>query len=213
MEKEIETILQKNEKVIWEGKQDLNSTIILSLFTSLIIFAVAFFFVYPMMSSATVCTVNGVVKPCGNTVLWIFLALVFFALTSPLFAYLYWRVTKYLITNKRLVIKSGLIGADIRTIEYDHIRSAFVNVGIIGKLFGTGSILMDTGRITQGENSTRIDYDRFKNIKDPYEIYKLFQDRLSHRKEGLHSGRSDYESNQKEYKKYVQDTERMKRKA
>jgi len=94
------------------------------------------------------------------------------------------------------LIKSGLIGADVRSVYYDQIKNINVDVGIIGKILGTGSVLIDTGRIQQSRRGmSKPDYDRFANIKTPYEVYKLVQQRLSTRKESLYSGRADKESN------------------
>ena len=106
----------------------------------------------------------------------------------PLVVYSFQKVTNYVITNKRLIIKSGLIGADIRSIYYDQIRSAFVKVSLIGKIFGTGTILIDTGRITQSgrRRGSKTAYDRFRFIPSPYEVYKLMQKGLlfTHMKSG-----------------------------
>ena len=100
----------------------------------------------------------------------------------------------------------------MRSVYYDQIRSVFVNVGIIGKIFGTGSVMIDTGRITQSSKGrSKQIYDRFSNIKNPYEVYKFVQTQLSNRKEGLGSGRADFEGNKGRYKDYEQETERFRR--
>jgi len=215
MEQEIQTILEDNEQIIWEGKQDLKSAIISSLTGMIFLFIFGALFQF-MTSGTGTCTINGQIRPaeaCAGIGNYISYGLFALALLIPITSFLRYKVTRYIISNKRILLKSGLIGADMRSIYYDQVKSAFVNVGLVGKIFGTGSILIDTGRITQTKNGSRADYDRFSNINNPYEVYKTLQDRLSNRKEGLHSGRADFESNHEEYKDYIQETERMKRQA
>ena len=215
-EKEIQAVLESNEKIEWDGKQDLKSSFVAGFVGLSFFFLFGLIFYLVSNSGSGTCTINGVVRPledCAGFGNYIAYGLFVLAGLSPLIIYLRYKVTHYLITSKRLLLKSGLIGADMRSIYYDQIKSAFVNVGLIGKIFGTGSILIDTGRITQTKNGSKTDYDRFSNIKDPYGVYKILQSKLSGRKEGLHSGRADHESNQKEYKEHIQKTERYKKEA
>ncbi len=216
MEKEIQSILEKEEKVLWKGKQDLKSTMIMALFGSVTLLIIAgFLFFATGDSEAMKCTINGVEKigeDCANVISVAPLVLLGFAILSLIMGYLSYKVTRYVITDKRLLIKSGLIGADMRSIYYDQIKSVFVNVGVIGKIFGTGSILIDTGMVTRTQKGgTKVVYVKFSNINDPYGVYKFTQEGLSSRKEGLHSGRADFESNKEGHKDFIQETERIRR--
>lgn len=213
MEKELQTILEKEEQVVWEGKQDFKSAIVSGFSFALILCAVAL--IIPILTSGGgTCTVNGQVAPmeqCAKGFGYFSYGLFAVAVLILFSAYINYKVTRYVITNKRLLLKSGWIGADIRSVYYNLVRSVFVNVGIIGKIFGTGSIMIDTGRMTQTKHGTQTIYDRFSNIKEPYEVIRMIQERLSHREESLHSGRADYENNPNEYKTFVKDTEKFKK--
>ena len=70
-----------------------------------------------------------------------------------------------------------MIGADIRSVYYDQIRSVYVVVGLVGKIFGTGTIKIDTGRTKSYKKNNRsvTHYDKISNIKNPYEVYKIIQ--------------------------------------
>ncbi len=213
---EIQSVLEKTEKIIWSGKQDLASAMVKSIFAMILMIGVGVIISLVTGNPSGTCKINGVVRPaaeCGKMASYFAYALIGIGILLPLGAYLQYRVTRYVITSKRVLLKSGLIGADMRSIYYDQIKSAFVDVGIIGKIFGTGTIKIDTGRITQTKNGSRTVYDRFDNIKTPYDVYKFLQDNLSSRKEGLHSGRSDFEGNKQKHKEYVQETERYRRSA
>ncbi len=213
MSREIKATLEKTENIIWEGKQDLASAMISGIFGLVILAAIASFF-YFLSSLGGTCSVNGITRPaeeCAGFLKYFVYGLFALAVFSPIGTYLRYKVTHYAITNKRIILKSGLIGADMRAVYYDQIKSAFVKVGLVGKIFGTGSILIDTGRITHSKKGSKTVYDRFSNIKEPYAVYKHLQKHLSHRKEGLHSGREDYKHNRKDYEEYVKETEKMRR--
>jgi hypothetical protein len=211
MNQDIMHLLEPKETVLWNGKPDLKSLLFLAILCSIMIMSIAAILFFNIEPIATRKNTNLGANP--KSVLSIISGVFFFiALLTPLIVYSFYKVTIYVITNKRLIIKSGFIGADIRSVYYDQIRSAFVNVGLVGKLFGTGTILIDTGRITQSrKRGSKTAYDRFRFIKKPYQVYKFVQKGLSSRKEGMHSGRADYESNLEGYKDFVQETEKMKR--
>jgi hypothetical protein len=99
----------------------------------------------------------------------------------------------------------------MRSVYYDQLRSAHVDVGIVGKIFGTGTIMLDTGYVNLGDDNDSKGFDRVGNIKMPYAAYKILQETLSNHKESMHSGRLDYTENREEYKDFVQETEKMRR--
>ena len=91
-------------------------------------------------------------------------------------------------------MKSGLIGTDFRSLYFTEIRSANVNVGLIGKIFSTGTIAIDTGQMVTNKNGTFPKNDYLSDIDAPYDVYRYFQEALSGRQEGLYSGRADREN-------------------
>jgi len=122
-------------------------------------------------------------------------------------------VKEYGITNKRVIIKSGIIGTDYKSIYFDQIKNLVVNVGLIGVIFKVGTVKIDIGKtetyssggvrigaIQHHNVRTRTMYDNLKYINQPYQVYKYLQKTLSHRKESLYSGRADKESNPEYYK-------------
>jgi len=211
MNQEIQHILEEKEKALWSGKPDLKSLMFIAFIFAFLILTLAFIMFFNVEPLATHKNTNVGANPKRFFTI-ISGILLLLSLLVPLAAYSFHKVTDYVVTNKRLIIKTGVIGADIRSIYYDQVRSAFVNVGLVGKLFGTGTILIDTGRITQSRRrGSKTAYDRFRFIKSPYSVYKLVQKGLSSRKEGIHSGRADFESNLEGYREFVQETEKIKR--
>ncbi len=58
--------------------------------------------------------------------------------------YLHKSSTKYAITNKRVIGRSGIISEDFKSSTFKHITSLRVKQGIIGKIFNFGNIIIDT---------------------------------------------------------------------
>ena len=53
----------------------------------------------------------------------------------------------YAITNKRVIIQSGIIGRDFKSIDYDRIQNVSANVGLIGMIFKVGNVNIFTGEM------------------------------------------------------------------
>jgi len=204
----IDNVLERSERKVWEGK--INRKV---MFTGLIIGLVivilisAFFFVKETIDY----TSNGKPKQIGGftigiIVLVVGMLIIFLNFFSNL-------VVEYGITNKRIIIKSGLIGTDYKSIYFEQISQVVVDVGLIGKIFGTGNLKIDTGKtetyssggarvggVSHQSIRTRTMYDTLKNIDNPYEVYNIIQPSITGRRESLYSGRADRESNPQAYK-------------
>jgi hypothetical protein len=85
---------------------------------------------------------------------------------------LVFRNTRYAITTKRVMIRSGFFGIDFKAIDFDKIQNLEVNVGPLEKLYNVGSIRIFSGQIIHTKNGTRDGSDIFKAIQDPYAVFK-----------------------------------------
>ena len=81
----------------------------------------------------------------------------------------------YVLTNKRLIIRSGFIGVDYKSLELKNIISLDVRVDFLDKLVhpNTGSIIFGSAAnsIVNGQNGRNITF-AFAHIENPYEEYK-----------------------------------------
>ena len=115
---------------------------------------------------------------------WFGLAFVF---GPPVYRLLVYKHTYYAITNKRVLIQTGVIGRDFQITDFDQITNAIVNVGLFDILFGrkSGSILVSTaGTFTEvrgrhGSSSIVAAPYTLSHIPNPYEIFKFFK-KISH---------------------------------
>lgn len=208
MNTSIENILEPKEQVIWQGVIN-RKVLAFNLIITLLIIAVISGFLF---SKDTVNYISGSTPKeiKGSTLGIIILAAgLFFTLLN----YFLNLVKKYAITKKRVIIKSGIIGTDFKSIYYNEIKSALVVVGLIGKMFGVGTIKIDLGETQVSSNTTQDSkgishtstsshkvYEELRYIENPYEVYKYFQSSTNERLESLYSGRADKESNPDKYR-------------
>jgi len=178
---EIGKILEKNEKFEWDDKPKY-SAYITSVLIGVIILA--------GIGTAAIMFMK-------LSLLW-FIALAALCLISLIIGQLNYNVTHYAITSKRVIIQTGIIGRDFKSIEYDKIQNASVNVGLLGLIFKVGTIQIFTGEMESystgtGQNRTtgmKSKYDTLKYIPDQYTVLKHLQEHLSERKENLYAGRT-----------------------
>ncbi len=79
--------------------------------------------------------------------------------------------TYYAYTNKRVLIRHGIIGVDYKSLDKKSIGAVTVNVSLLDKMVrkNTGTIMFGSMSSPFGTNANIF---RFENITDPYDIYK-----------------------------------------
>ena len=80
-----------------------------------------------------------------------------------------WKNTKYYITDKRIIIQTGFVGANYQTIYYKDIKNVNLKIGFIDKLLGVGDIYFDLNSNNHSANQS------FLDIENAYEIYPRLQ--------------------------------------
>jgi membrane protein YdbS with pleckstrin-like domain len=95
----------------------------------------------------------------------------------PVYRLLVHQSIKYAITDRRVMLQSGLIGKDFEIIDFDKIQNSYVNVGIIDKLFGggSGSISIDAGRLKSTKYGSRSHPYVLISVDNPYNVFKFFK--------------------------------------
>ena len=90
---------------------------------------------------------------------------------------------EYVVTNKRLIIRSGIIGVDFKEINLDQIGAVTVRVDFLDKLVkpNTGTIFFgsaSTPIVQSDKGNTSLQF-KFADIENPYEEYKRIKDILN----------------------------------
>lgn len=172
--------VEDNEKVLEELKPD---TVVYTLWHLRNIFVVIFVLVW----TAIVVTVSRGFNNFGEVPFQPFkffsliptLMLLFpigFFIISPIVRLFQSSRIRYIITDKRVYLISGIIGTDVQSIEYREIDKLNVNVGLLEKMRNKGTIQLTPDRSYNSGDSRYVEYGhRLIGIDRPYEVYKLLK--------------------------------------
>lgn len=178
--REIDKVLDQNEKVFWEGTPNFWPfilggsiiTTILGLFWMVFLIPFIGLAVYDILFGSHIFGFGILLLPH----FWIGIGMVF---GIPIYQILVFKHTYYAITDKRIILQKGWIGRDFEMVDFDKITNAEVNVGVFDKLFGggnTGSILVSTaGSFTYTRRGATQKPYTFRNIASPYDVFKFFK--------------------------------------
>ena len=155
-----------DEEIIWSDKPKFIPYVItgLGLGIGAIIF-VAFYYAVTM-------NVKNEDGSIGNFN-WLFAALPVVLFLWEFFKKLFsYSNTRYAYTNKRIMVRTGFIGTDFKSIDYDKISDIEVTVNFVERAFNVGTIRFFSGRTETNDGTTTKLYDRWEAIQDPYEVFK-----------------------------------------
>ena len=85
-----------------------------------------------------------------------------------------WKNTMYYVTNRRIIIQSGFLAVNEKSLFYKDMANAQLRVGLFDKLFGTGSILLDNGYF---DYRRRRNYpgNKLEHLEDAHNAYSRIQ--------------------------------------
>ncbi|MSR11412.1 MAG: PH domain-containing protein [Gammaproteobacteria bacterium] len=101
-------------------------------------------------------------------VMWIILGIVTLGITWLLAIYEFLRLkfTEQGVTNKRVIIKTGIISRKTQEMKLKSIETVEINQGIFGRIFGFGTIKITGHGISDFE---------FKGIDDPMSVKRQIE--------------------------------------
>jgi len=162
---EIPKILELNEKVLWEGRPRYAAWMAGPIVLIVLLLFVGFIF--------------------GPVAM---ILIVIISIAELVYFHLAYIVTHYALTNKRAIFQFGIIGRDFRSVDYDQVQNASVDVNLVGLIFNVGTVGLFTGELESYKNTIGPRYDSFTYIENPYATLKLLQQHLSLRKETMYGG-------------------------
>ncbi len=178
--RELDKILNKKEKVLWEGRPKFWPFI---FSRSTLITVVGFFwllFIFPILLMGA--GLGGFGFLWWIVILPFFLIGVVLTLGMPIYNILLYSNLYYAITDKRVIIQTGVVGRDFDITDFDQISNAEVDVGFFDVFFrkNTGSIKISTaGTYTSGEHGIVPSPYLLSNVPNPYKVFKFFKE-VSH---------------------------------
>lgn len=194
MEVSSKNVLEANEQIVWQGVQNRGVLIFFLVLSLAIVFGVGGY----VMSIPTISytSSDGGGQISGAMIGW---GIIIIGVLFSLLGFFQNFVREYVVTQKRVLLKSGIIGTDFESVYFTQIKNLAVNVGLIDKIFSVGTIKIDIGKTetystptttignSQGTSQirTRTMYSELKHISAPYDVYKNIQEALSGRVESL----------------------------
>ncbi len=164
----VEDILSKNENILIRLKPNKKAYILSSVFNmmpfALIWLAFDLTFIIMMFTGVgnamgTAPTIFIAVFMCFHlTPVWIWIG----QIITAVFGY---KNMEYVFTDKRIIVRSGLIGIDFKSIFYADIKGVNLKVGLADKIFKVGDIY-----VTAAEQSAVL-----CDINNPYKIMTSLQ--------------------------------------
>ncbi len=165
----IEDVLNDDEKVLWRGnpnkKSYILSAVVKMLPIALLWLAVDSFFIVTistqMKSGNMPLSMLGFIIPfflIHLTPVWIWIKNIVKSATEI-------KNVEYAITDRRIILRSGVIGIDFKFVNFTEIDSINVKVGIVERMFRVGDIYVNSS-----VNSAVL-----QDIDNPYDIGRKLQ--------------------------------------
>jgi hypothetical protein len=165
---EFDSVKDNDEEILWTGKPKFIPYIFSGLGAGL--FTLAFGIVW-MLTTINFKSDDG---SSASPFFWLFGLL---PLLQGLYVFLNrllsFSNTAYGYSNKRVMMRTGFIGTDFKTIDYDKISDIEVTVNVIERMYNVGSIRFFSGRTQTDEGNTTKLYDVWSAIENPYEVFKM----------------------------------------
>ncbi len=173
VESNINGLLMEGEQLLWSGKPKKNAFIINKSVTmmpfALLWFCFDGFFIGTFVKTGA-----------ANSMLWFIVPFFAFHL-MPVWIWLYnmlsagrrWQNTEYAVTDKRIMIRDGVVGYSYQNLYYTDINSVNLHVGVIDRMLGVGDIIIDSRIHVASGNNTR--GPAILDIENPEEIFRQVQ--------------------------------------
>lgn len=179
MENLFDNILDSDEKIIKVLKPNK-----FKFFWSSVLGAIIFtlFFVGFGIMTVTIPDELGEVAPIG--VLIVIVALVVVLDFLLIFCtYLSYKKRFYAYSNKRVIIRCGVIGVDYKSLDIDMIGAIDVGVGLLDKLFRKNTGTISFGSVASPMTAGGGAAFSFYSVQNPYELYKEIKTVINETKE------------------------------
>ena len=172
--------LAQDEKVIWEAKPLSVYRIYLFITSGVLGFiGLVLFLFYGIYS----------IIPSTGVVLFFSISTVITVLASIIYVELSYRKEHYWITNKRIIMKRGIIGFYTYSIPLEMISDINTSRNWLEKMLGIGSVYVQSlaGQYSGGGFGAEAS---FRGIKNPEEIQKIIFDLIKKKKQGSNDERN-----------------------
>ena len=177
---DIDNLIGKDETVIWKGKPKKNAFIankILGMLPFILLWIC-----FDGAFIAIICLNFDKIPLPGVIGLIVFFAFhlipVWIWLSKIIFANREYKLTEYAVTDKRVLIKNGIIASNYRSFYYHEIKEINLHIGLVDRITHVGDILITTGNNEVAyyvNNQPKYKPEGILDIENPYEVYKILE--------------------------------------
>lgn len=171
----IENQLMPDESIIWKGSPKKSAFIINSAMgmmpIALLWLAVDGFFIATFIATGAAKHMLFFIIPFFAIHLapvWVWLGNIFTAKKR-------WENTSYAVTDKRIVIRNGLIGYEYQSIYYTDIANVSLRVGAVDKMLGVGDIAIYLNAPTMYGSGKKTRTPMILDVEDPQRVFAIVQ--------------------------------------
>jgi uncharacterized membrane protein YdbT with pleckstrin-like domain len=93
------------------------------------------------------------------------------ALVKLVLAYLNWTSSEFVITNKRVILKTGFIRRRLVEIQLNKAEGLIVNQGLVGRMLNFGSVLVSSGGMNNSFGPMDAPFNFKKQSNEALETY------------------------------------------
>lgn len=118
------------------------------------------------------------------TSMWVtIIILAVYLVVSIIMMYLWCNKTIYAATNKRVLIRTGFIGVDYKSLDYTLLGALTVNVSWMDKILRKDTGCVSFGSMASPMTSNTTAKFQFSYIKNPYQVYREVKEIIDTNKE------------------------------
>lgn len=168
---DIDSLLMPGEYIIWRGKPKANAFVLNSS-----VHMMPFALIWLLVDGGFIATLIG--SGAIGEMLWfvipfflIHLFPVWIWLGNVITAGMRWKNTEYAVTDKRIMIRNGLVGYECQNFYYTEITNVTLHIGAIDHLLGVGDIyILSDMYANTGKNAPAI-----LDVESPQEVLSIVQ--------------------------------------
>ena len=171
MRKEIERLINPNEKILYEGKPNKKCFIFESIFNPLLIIAIVWAIIDFGFLTEIIFDGELIMIPF----MLLHLLPVWLYLGGVLFSVKRYNNTEYVITNMAIYVSGGVFARNISTKSFAEMSNIAIHQGIFDRLFNVGDVVATTGQIDKEGNSVTVSLDSISDYTEIYHLVKKLQ--------------------------------------
>lgn len=171
MRKEIERLINPNEKILYEGKPNKKCFIFESIFNPLLIIAIVWAIIDFGFLTEIIFDGELIMIPF----MLLHLLPVWLYLGGVLFSVKRYNNTEYVITNMAIYVSGGVFARNISTKSFAEMSNIAIHQGVFDRLFNVGDVIAITGQIDKEGNSVTVSLDCISDYTEIYHLVKKLQ--------------------------------------